>query len=410
MNIKLNKISVVLLITLLMYCFLAIFITYVRGDESKYHYPTARTISLKAVIQPDSTYNSAYTPLPYFIGGLVLGIHDSIYVLRLLNFLTVIVIVFFAYKIFKRIDRNPELLTLLVISNPYFLRSAFTYHMSAYGIMFALVGVYFYFFSNYRYKNLFAFLFQCLAVLSQQWMLAVTFALLLLELKKNLAENFNIFRLVKKSALLIVLFSPAIYLFYTWRGFTHPGFQSHALHPSFEHLTALLAHVGFAFGLIVLMNIRSLLKIKYVPLVFVFPLIYLSVPVHSQGHGVREITGITSQFSMQIERFLHIPYSVSMLAFSILGLAAMVLLLRKDNSDSNFFLKGALSGFFAAFIASTRLSSAHIYTSFPFLTMAFSREINHCKNWSMLIALQFFLVAVFYITYYVFFVSHGIQM
>ena len=160
------------------------------GDESAYHAPLAETINWHSIINSHSNYSSAYTPLPYLIGNIFYKIWPSLYMLRLLNWLVVLMSVFIFYKIASRIvPENKWESTLLFTANPYLLRASFIYVMFGYGLLFALIGIYLYFYAEMKYNYLLTNIFFGLAVLSMQWMLVLYPAFLLSELKKTTCEH-----------------------------------------------------------------------------------------------------------------------------------------------------------------------------------------------------------------------------
>lgn len=87
---------------ILIFYFLAIFITPSFGDELNYHYPLAKNITFKKIISPGSDYSSAYMPLPYLIGNGVLRIFNSLQALRVMNFIVFMLAIFF----FDRVARS----------------------------------------------------------------------------------------------------------------------------------------------------------------------------------------------------------------------------------------------------------------------------------------------------------------
>lgn len=405
-----HRLSHALLLALLFYCFILIFVTPVRGDEIKYHYPSARNFSLKEVVSPESLYSSAYGPIPYLLGSILLKIYDSIHVLRLLNYLIVMLLAFFLLKIGEAKSNEPALFALVVISNPYLLKSAFTYHMFNYGLLFTIVGVYFFFFSKINKKLLVSHIAFGLAVLSQQWMIVVVLSVFLIDLFRIFARPMSLFRIAKNVGLKIIVLLPALCLFLSWRGLTHPNFQSHALHPSFEHLTGTLANWGFIAGLIVLFHWQSLLKRQFVPMLFLFPLLYLSIPEHSMGHGIHVITGGIAQLSTQIQNHLLIPYDIILFIFSVLGLLSIILIIRKRENLFEQFLKYSLIGFLAAFVSSSRLSSSHVFLSIPFLIMIFNNEILEQPILKYGLVAQCYIISLFYVSYYAFVVAQGMSI
>jgi len=49
------------------------------GDEEGYHSPLAKNITWQMIFDRNSSYSSAYTPLPYLIGHAVYRIIPSLY-------------------------------------------------------------------------------------------------------------------------------------------------------------------------------------------------------------------------------------------------------------------------------------------------------------------------------------------
>ena len=158
-------------------CFILIFTTPFWGDEIIYHYPTTANISFPNIIHNSPSYNSAYTPLPYILGSLIYKINNSLYALRLLNYVIFLFLIYFLYKISLNFRSDPFTLLLLLICNPYLLKSSFTYHMTNYGLLFAIIGIYIYFFSQKKHKMILAHFFWGISVLCQQWMLIIIFSI-----------------------------------------------------------------------------------------------------------------------------------------------------------------------------------------------------------------------------------------
>jgi len=407
---RLEKTSIVLLFSLALYCLVAIFITPVSKDEKSYHYPNAQRITLKGIVNQDSSYSSAYPPLPYLIGNQLLKLYNSIYVLRLLNFVMAVFLAYVLFVISKAISQQPFTITLLIVSNPYLLRSAFTYHMFNYGLLMASIGIYFYFFSRMKRKRLLSHFAFGSAILFQQWMIVVAFSIFWLDLFKALKPPADACKIAKNIGLKFLVLLPPFCLFISWRGFTHPNFQSHSLQPSFEHLTGTLANWGLIAGLIALFNVKFFFKRKSIPLILSLPLIYFSVPEHSMGHGIRVITGGAAQIAKQTQHYLLVPYQLTFVLFAFLGLMAFLLILNKGPDFIDIFLKLSLVGFLAAFSASSRLSAAHVFISMPFLIMIFRMDIFRNPVLKYLFVSQCYGVSLLYVSYYVFFVTRGMGL
>lgn len=407
-NIK--KLPLLLLLLLFIFCLIAIFYTPTWGDEKYYHYPNAKIISLNEIIESNSSYSSAYPPLPYIIGSAFLNFYDSVYTLRLVNFLIVVIFGIFIFRIGRKLGKDPLLFTLLIMANPYLLRAAFTYYMFAYGLLFVTIAIYYRFFSTYKYNNLIAHIFLGLAVFSQQWMLVVVFAFFIVDFISS-GEFSSPVRKISESILLkILVLFPDFILFYIWKGLTHPNFQEHAIKPSFEHLTGVLTNWGLALFFLVLFYYRDVLKTKHIPFLFIIPLIFLAIPEQSCYHGIDQITGITAQIAVQLENYLHLSYNVTTLILSIFGLLSFILIINKDDKGLEGILKYSTLGFFIAFTASTNLGASHVFVSLPFLVLIFYEEINKKPVFKYLLLCQFLVISITYIVYISFFRSHGISI
>jgi hypothetical protein len=389
-------------------CLAAIFITPSFADEADYHFPLAKNISLEQILNPGSNYSSAYPPLPYLVGKLALKIHPSLVTLRILNFIVFLLAVSFFYLLAKRVCTDPEVLTMLFFLNPYLLKASFTYLIYNWGLLFALAGLYLYFFHETKY-GLAAHLFLGAAVLSQQWMLAVVLALMLHEMVLYFEHKGGSSFLIKNILLKVLCLSPAIYLFGKWHGLVHPNFNSHALQPTFEHLDAVLANLGLVMFFLVLFYFRTLLSLRNIPLLFLLPLLWLAIPSHASTQGPFQVTGVISQLSTKLNQISGIPYNFFMFIFILLGLAFLVLLLKTSVGKIPGVLRYASLGFIAAYTASARLAASHIYICVPFILLVFSAEISKSKIMKILMAGQFLILSVAYLVYVVFFRSRGIM-
>jgi len=385
-----------------------IFITKPWGDEIAYHYPNAKYFSLERIIMEDSQYSSAYTPLPYLFSKIILQVHDSILSLRIFNFIIFIILCLFIYLISKKISNSPFLLTLIIISNPYLLRSAYAYYMFNYGLTFSIIGIYLYFFSTLRYRYFFSHIFLGLAVLSQQWMLIIIVSIFIFELFIENNYGVPLIRFIKIFVVKLIILLPSIYLFILWGGLTHPNFHFHKLYPTFEHLNAVLANWGYLTFFIVLFYFRDYLYKKYlIPLVFVFPILFFSIPSHSSDQGVHQITGLVSQLSSTLSKIISIPYQFIFFIFVMFGLGFLVISIIKEKREFETFIFYVLVLLLIVFTASIRLGASHILLSAPFIFLLFNKEIFKYRYLKYLILFQLYFTSIFYIYYYALFVVKG---
>ncbi|GAB4286497.1 MAG: hypothetical protein Kow0068_12060 [Marinilabiliales bacterium] len=399
---------VILFAIMIISALVMLFVAKPWGDEHNYHYPNSKYFSLDRITEPDSEYSSAYGPLPYLLGKIILFFHDSITYLRILNFVVFLILGIYVFLISRKLTDFSIILTLLIISNPYLLRSAFTYYMFNYGLMFSIVGIYFYFFSTFKYKYLIAHLFFGLAVISQQWMLIIICSIFLLELFRFEFKKESIIKIASGVLVKLLVLLPAFYLFYTWQGLTHPNFRAHSLHPTFEHLNASFANWGFiALFIFVIYFKKYLWKKELIPLLFILPILFLTIPIHSSGHGSEQITGLTAQIATQLAQLTFIPYKITFFIFIISGLSLTVMAIIKRKNNFEYFLFFVILSFLVAFTSSTLLGASHIFVSAPFILLLFQKEIFEHRYIRYFIILQYYFVSLFYIFYWGLLVVEG---
>ncbi len=395
-----------ILIVILAASLVAIFITPPIHDEEMYHVPLARNISPGMTLSGQSSYSSAYPPLPYFFGNQVLRLFPSLESLRLLNLAIFLAAVFVFRSIAVRISYSPDFLTALFVLNPYLIKASFTYLMYNWGILFALAGLYLYFFKP-KHAMPPAHLLFGMAVLSQQWLLAVVGAVLLHEVvgfSRKEISHVVFAKLVLQKALFLL---PAAFLFWKWRGFVHPNFASHSLHPTFEHLNAVLATLGLALICLVIAHWKRILCLRNTVLIFLLPLLWVAIPEHSFAHGPSVMTGITSQLAVKLAVFTGIPYKITMFVFILGGLASLCILLSRKGQGFHQVMVYVLLGLVAAFTLSSRLAASHIFICLPFVWLALSEEITGLGIARYPLLAQFSLLSVTYWIYIVFFRSRG---
>jgi hypothetical protein len=402
--------ALVLLAALLLACLAAVFRTPFWGDEIAFHVPNARNITIHGLVHPDSLYSSAYGPFPYLVGSLFLRLHDSIRVLRLLNFSVLLLLVLVFYRIARRTGPDPAGMTLLLVSNPYLLRSGFVYYMFNYGLLPAFLGVHLYFFSKAGRRSAPAHALLGLAVLSQQWMLVVVAGLFLLELDGAIRREIRPKDLAAGFGLKIAALLPALLLFWRWHGLTHPAFRAHGLEPALPHLTGALANWGAAVFLVVILSREVRNAAAILPLTIAIPLLALSVPAHGLHPGAGRTTGGASQGAALLDKWLRVPYPVSMALLAFVGLMAAAFVLRKARTDFEIWCKYSLLGFLTAFTAASITGASHVFLSLPFLFFAFSREIGENRKLRNALLVQFYSISLFYVAYTVFFASRGLHL
>jgi len=387
------------------YSFIAIFFTPVWGDELLYHIPTAKNFTFSVLFGDNLLYNTAYTPLPYIIGKTFINMWDSYILLRLINFLIFLCLLLVFYKIFILLNKKPLFFILLLISNPYLLRASTTYYMFNYGLLFAFIAFYFIIKNETKFSNTIVSLMLSLAVLSQQWMLILVVARQIVELVNNikLKNGLNVY--IKNLAVQVVLLSPALLIFFIWKGLTVPQFNIHQLKPTFEHANAVFANIGFIGIFIILFNFKRFLNINYLSLIFLIPLIWLTIPNHSNLHGLENSTGVAAQICTQLQKFVLIPYNFSMLILVFFGILVYVLVFINKSDKFSHILKLFIIGLSVVFTSSVKLGASHIYILVPFIFLYFRDEIDGNKYLKQSILIQMYFLALFYLIYYTNFIT-----
>lgn len=350
-------------------------------------------------------------PLPYLLGFPVCRVFHSIYALRLLNWLIAFLAAVVFLIILNRMNTPiKHQLLLLFVSNPYFLRSASVYYMTNYGILFSLAALYFYFFGKTRHSYAFAHIFALLAVLSMQWMLMLYLAFSLYEFHLRFTQRIKNAMLFKYMGIKLVTLLPVLFLVYEWRGLTHPRFKAHVLSPSFESLNILLAILGFLFAVHVIFTIKSLRHGFFVMVIYLAPIIYLKQPVFSVHQGVGMFPGLESNLLRHVETYLHIPYSITLLILTVVGLAVYFQIFSVEKSDCAEVVYYIICGLSVAFVSSTLLGSAHVYIIVPFVLLLLIRQLERMGKYLWIMNTQWYLTSLSYLFYYVLVKSRGLSI
>lgn len=389
-----------------------VFATRSFGDEAHYHYPLARNFTSNMLFNENSSYSSAYTPLPYIIGHGIYMIIPSLYVLRLLNWLVVLLTIFAFYMIMMNIVKEKSLeLTLLFAANPYLITSSFYYLAYPYGILFALLGIYFYFYSTRKYHYFIAHIMWGLAVLCMQWLLMIYVGIMLFEIRERIKSNSRLtniilFRSVITKAVSLI---PILTIFYIWRGITHPNFQTHTMVSSLEHVCSVLAILGFVFFFYLIFSYKFFMNERIFYLLFLFPLLFLAQPQHSANHGITSITGIVSALMKKIEVVTSIPYPIGSCVLTIVGVMVLWLFIRGTRHKYEFVVLYIVLGLSTALAVSTRLGASHIFvTLLPFAIILTSRHLIERKYVVGLMIVQMYLITIVYLLYIINYRSEGV--
>ena len=395
------------LIALLIFCFVAIFFTQSYGDELVYHFPLAQKIGVAQILDPHSDYSSAYTPLPYLIAHSLLKIVPSLMAVRILNYIVFLLSLWVFFSLVGRYSGDPWSLTLLYALNPYFLLSSIIFYLYNWGPFFALLGLYFYL---HKKRFFLACMFLAFSVLSQQWMLAVVAAVLLNETLCLARRCISLQQSAARAALLITAMAPVILLFWNWGGLVHPNFASHRLQPGFEHLSAVLSHLGFLLFFLVVARTRDFMRRRYVPFLFLLPLLWLAIPAFASNSDPQVITGFLPHAAMKLELYLHVPYRITMFLLSTLGLGVLALLVQKTDDLDRFVLAYSSFGLICALVASARLATANIFNLLPLLLLFFGKDIAETRRVKALMIFQSLVVGIVLLLYFVFLRSKNVLL
>ena len=393
---------IILFLSLFVFSVISILVVPVWGDEKIYHLPNARNCDLQSVLRLSSGYSSAYTPLPYFIGSIALQVYPDCVSLRVVNLMVCILTALIVFRISACISNEPMLLTFLIICNPYIIRSSYIYYMNNYGLMFSLVGVYFYYFSQIKFRIILAFGFFLLAVLSQQWMLCIPIAIALAEVH-TIAKKEDFVLYLRRMLLLLVIMSPAIVLFLHWGGLTHPNFSQHTLHATLEHANGTLACFGFLLVFFSLSRFKQYLRLEYLYLTLLLPFFYFSIPEFSTHQGEGVFTGLEAQSSRLLETVTHLPYSISMMVLIVAGAIILAEIVQLSKTQFQLFMKYAILTMFVSFSMSTMLGSHHVYVVLPFLIIALHERIFANRFVLYTTVSLAFVVTLIYNIYFAFF-------
>ena len=359
------------------------------------------------VLDPNSSYSSAYTPVPYFLGHVFYRIHPCLLTVRILNAIIFVLSVLIAYKLFFQVTKKAALtLAAFYALNPYLLRAGYLYLMSNYGILFALIGIYFYFYYKGNFQFWIAHISWLLAVLSMQWMLMIYVAIILYEFEQYILDKNKVKEFFKLFLIKMVSLMPAFYLFYLWQGLTHPNFHAHTLKSSLPHFDAVLAVLGFWFFFFIVQNIRKIKWQIFKTLIFITPILLMNLPMHSNNHGNNVITGIVSSLCEKVELISGFPYDISTGILVLLGAIGLILIWEETDNELKHFLYIA-SGLITAFSASVLLGASHIFIMIPFIIFALQRVIVQRKAIFNLLLIQSLTIVVVYNLYIIFLRPYG---
>ena len=389
---------------------IGVFKTPLWGDELEYHFPLVLSISWKTILDPHSTYSSAYAPLPFFMASLVHRALPSLYAVRFLNWLVALSCALVFRRMLSKESPSRDAILLLFLSNPYFLRGSCTFHVTNYGLFFGLSALFIYFYSNSRYRHAAAYLLMTMATLSMQWMLMLFIGISLYELRLCRTGDLSRRQFVGLAALKLLASLPAFGLIWVWGGLTHPNFKQYALHPSFESANVVLAGLGFLFFFYSIFNILRLGWSEFVLIIVLAPLLFIAQPVFAWKQGIGLFTGFESNLLRLVEAFTSVPYSILLFGLALSGMVFCALAMKTARTGVAQTGSYIALGLGSAYVGSVMLSSGHVYVMVPFLLLMLEGELSQRRGLLPCMNVQWYSAGVGYLLYYMLIKSHGAQL
>lgn len=332
------------------------------------------------------------TPLAFiFLSaiGKVLGV--NIHVFRLITALISFSGFYTFYKILDSKCGGYYPAALFLLFNPYFYRLSFTFYIGVWGILFAMLSVYFVLKSPTFTNSILAGLCLAAAVLTQQFYVFLVPALILMYYfsqesfigdKKVLFKHISIILLPQISYLL---------LFIHWKGMTSPEYQNvHIISIKPQNIIYFFILAGFYFGWLVLN--KSKFNKKFIFAVLALPLFVIYVPKYTgELKSGDMLTGLIMRISDALKLFNENLQLLFLLVFFVLGL---ILFLNGKMKD--IWLLPLM--FFVASMAFNTVSGERYFISvIPFLILYFLQQIEDFRKKIVYVLPVYAILAVFYL-------------
>lgn len=408
-----NRVYIFIMIGLIFLAFFGIYYTPVFGDESEYHYPMVRNITIESIVNPDSNYSSAYPPLPYTILKLFYKVCPSIYMLRVVNFIIYICMLVAFYKLTAMYMKNNIPVMFLLSLNPYAFKSAYILYMFNWGLLFSGISLYFWFNKQKIINRYLSIFFMTCAVYSSQWMLAVPISLIGFQIINNISGEslFNQIRNLNYRDILVLLIPYILFfpLYYYWGGLVHSNVTMHRINPNISSFQKIFIVIGyFYFMYLTLINRKISLAIIFFIIVLI-PLMYLFIPEPASDFGIGYMSGIPSRVAAVLEQYTFISSSISLSILSIIGLLLIISSIKyikiANNLEKVCFIIFIMMGI--SFIMSEKLGTSHVMISLQFLSIAiismYKRSIKYGRV-VMKILITWWVVNVFVYNIYIIFI------
>lgn len=281
-----------------------------------------------------NSYITGNTPLPYFLvlfPSEFFGI--NIVLCRIITiFFSILSLLLFLILIKKINPLSPAYVVYIVLFCPYFIRTSFSFYIVIYGIFFALIAYLLIMDLNNYLSYFLAGLFSSLAILCQQFYIAIPVGLLtylIIEgvIKKTFGKN-----IIYKMVLFILPLTIPISLFGKWGGFS--VISSHKIIFSIWNITGVLTIIGAWFLPYTLLRMKYLKLWVYIIIGAVSIILGLFFkPMWSQYYDLGNFTGLTFhviELSKSLGEFVPGLLTI-VLTFS--GLTCLLLILNDLNKE-----------------------------------------------------------------------------
>lgn len=374
-------------------------------DEYFNHYPTVLEIYKNGLFETIRTdnYKAANTPLPYLLSLMPYKISGKAPDIKSLRIFNILIAALCLLIIIKYTNHENKFISLgLVFFYPYFLKTAFTYYMAIYGLLFFFITLVLMKIKNETsWKWFLVGLSTAAAILSQQFYLILIPSFLLYILffdgsnnKNKALQSFNFF-------MPSLLFTLPIFIL--WNGLTHPHYSFHQVKPDLTKLTSLLLVSGCVLIFYFLSIIKNLdRKIFFFFLVISLLLNALLYPEFSEKGGFEKITGYTFHLIHVVEKFnYYLSFLFKFLLVSV-GLYGIYSLLKIMYNKNELFYFILLIMLIAGFIFNVLLAERHLLPLVVFIIIYSSVNIKSER----LLKLWYTFQVIFGVGYFIYYLYY----
>jgi hypothetical protein len=370
-------------------------------DEKEFHIPTVKLfmeMDFVKAINSDK-YTPANTPLPYLIDASILkvtGIDPTVVSLRMINIIVSIGALIVVYFLIKKRTAFIVYPLMIVLFYPYFLKPAFLFFMSIYGLIFYLLFL-FVIKSDKNFSGILSGTFLALGVLCQQFYAVLDPAGVGYLLLKE-----NGYSRIKNIILYLLPFVIPFILFINWGGLTHPNSALWNVSFNVVNVTSVFIAMGSTMFPFVVYKYKAIKKTEFI--VIISMSLILTIFLYPKWNNVPEpggISGLTFHFIdivVQKSILIALILKVSLCAA---GISLLIIFYKsvKEAYDLLLFIFWVvlILGFCLSNIISERHLLPLVITSYLFAFTLISEE-RFYKVWSLI---QFFIGGIYF--YYIMF-------